>query len=135
MDDFDNRPLDGKYKFIRELGSGGFGRVVLAADTVIQKRYVAIKVLKDQDSERQNNLIDEMTYLASLQNPSIVTFYHHFKDENRLHLVMEYCSKGSLRKKIKVGKGLESKPCFSMGNSFSRCSRICSQQKYSSSRY
>jgi serine/threonine protein kinase len=117
MEDFDHRLLDGKYKVIRELGVGGFGRVVLAADTVIQERFVAIKVLKDQSSERQNNLIEEMIFLASLQSPSIVTFYHHFKDKDndRLHLVMEYCADGSLRKKIQPGTGLEPNLVFQWG--------------------
>ena len=115
MEDFDHRLLDGNYKVIRELGKGNFGRVVLAADAVIQERLVAIKVLKDQDSERQNNLIEEMNFLASLQSPSIVTFYHHFKDNGRLHLVMEYCTNGSLRKKIQSGNGLEPNLVFQWG--------------------
>jgi serine/threonine protein kinase len=115
MEDFDHRLLDGKYKVVRELGVGGFGRVVLAADTVIQKRFVAIKVLKDQNSERQKNLIEEMNFLASLQNPAIVTFHHHFNDNGTLHLVMEYCSNGSIRKKIQHGKGLEPNIVFQWG--------------------
>ena len=115
MDNFDNRLLDGKYKVIRELGVGGFGRVLLAADTVVQERFVAIKVLKDQNPERQKNLIEEMNFLASLQNQSIVTFYHHFMDNDRLHLVMEYCAGDSLRKKIPPGKGVEPNCVFQWG--------------------
>jgi serine/threonine protein kinase len=115
MEDLDSQLLDGKYRIIRELGRGGFGRVVLAADTVIQERFVAIKALIDQDSERQNNLIEEMNFLASLQSPSIITFYHHFKESGKLHLVMEYCADGSLREKIRQGKGLMPSRVFQWG--------------------
>jgi len=117
MEDFDHRLLDGKYEVIRGLGEGAFGRVLLAKDIVIQDHFIAIKVLKDQDPERQQALIDEMTLLANLQNPSIVTFHHHFKDKDngRLHLVMEYCADGSLRKKIQRGKGLEPNLVFQWG--------------------
>ena len=117
MEDFDHRLLDGKYEVIRGLGEGAFGRVLLAKDIVIQDHFVAIKVLKDQDPERQQALINEMTLLANLQNPSIVTFHHHFKDKDngRLHLVMEYCADGSLRKKIQRGKGLEPNLVFQWG--------------------
>ena len=41
MEDLDSQLLDGKYKIIRELGVGGFGRVVLAADTVCSYKGVA----------------------------------------------------------------------------------------------
>lgn len=114
MSDFDQL-LDGKYKVVRELGEGGFGRVLLAEDIAIPDRFVAIKVLKDQDQERQNILLDEMTFLANLQNPSIVTFHHHFQSNGRLHLVMEYCAGGSLRNRIRRGNGLEPNLVFQWG--------------------
>ena len=114
MSDFDQL-LDGKYKVVRELGEGGFGRVLLAEDIAISDRFVAIKVLKDQDQERQNILLDEMTFLANLQNPSIVTFHHHFQSNGRLHLVMEYCAGGSLRNRIRRGNGLEPNLVFQWG--------------------
>ena len=114
MSDFDQL-LDGKYKVVRELGEGGFGRVLLAEDIVIPNRLVAIKVLRDQDPERQEILLDEMTFLANLQNPSIVTFHHHFQNNGRLHLVMEYCAGGSLRKKIHRGNSLDPNLVFQWG--------------------
>ena len=115
MSDCDQQILDGKYKVVQELGEGGFGRVLLAEDIVIPDRFVAIKVLKDQDSERQKILLDEMTFLANLQNPSIVTFHHHFQNNGRLHLVMEYCAGGNLRKKIHRGNSLDPNLVFQWG--------------------
>lgn len=115
MEVLDSQLLDGKYRIIRELGRGGYGRVILAADTAIQERFVAIKVLIDQDSERQNDLIEEMNYLASLQSPFIVTFHHHFKDNGKLHLVMEYCANGSLREKLLHSKSLMPNQVFQWG--------------------
>lgn len=110
-----NHLLDGKYKVVQELGAGGFGTVLLAEDIAISDRFVAIKVLKDQDSERQKILLDEMTFLANLQNPSIVTFHHHFQNNGRLHLVMEYCAGGNLRKKIHRGNSLDPNLVFQWG--------------------
>jgi serine/threonine protein kinase len=114
MSDFDQL-LDGKYKVVQELGEGSFGKVLLAEDIVIPNRLVAIKVLRDQDPERQEILLDEMTFLANLQNPSIVTFHHHFQNNGRLHLVMEYCAGGSMRKKIHRGNSLDPNLVFQWG--------------------
>lgn len=94
--------LDGKYMIIRPLGEGGFGRVVLAQDTLLDQRWVAIKTLHNQDEAHQIGFVREMKVLAHLNHPNIVTFHHHFKDNNGdLCLVMEYCSGGNLRNKLK----------------------------------
>jgi tetratricopeptide (TPR) repeat protein len=89
--------LDKKYEIITPLGEGGFGYVFLARDLLLPDRFVAIKVLKDEDPTRQDSLVQEMQFLTRLNNPSIVSFYHHFTHANKLHLVMEYCSDGNLR--------------------------------------
>jgi hypothetical protein len=114
MSDF-GQLLDGNYKVVREIGEGGFGRVLLAEDIAIPNRFVAIKVLIDQDQERQEILLDEMAFLSNLQNPFIVTFHHHFQNNGRLHLVMEYCTGGSLRNRINHGSGLEPNLAFQWG--------------------
>jgi tetratricopeptide (TPR) repeat protein len=96
--------LDNKYEIIKELGSGGFGKVFLAKDTLLKDRFVAIKILSETEPDVQKDLITEMELLSKLAHPSIVTFYHHFEQDNKLHLVMEYCSKGNLRERIFPGK-------------------------------
>ena len=89
--------LDGKYLLARKLGEGGFGHVYLAQDILLEERYVALKYLKIDESARERFLIQEMEFLSSLSDPHVVGFYHHFRNENSLFLVMEYCSGGSLR--------------------------------------
>lgn len=90
---------DNKYIFIKDLGNGGYGKVFLAKEKV-SNRFVAIKQLLTENKFLQENIIHEIETVAKFENPNIVTFYHHFREEGIFYLVMEYCSGGSLRDKI-----------------------------------
>lgn len=88
--------LYGKYVVVRRLGGGGFGEVFLANDDAIPDRQVAVKVLTNRSAGDHSDLIWEMQALARLNHPGVVAFYHHFTDESRLSLVMEFCEGGNL---------------------------------------
>lgn len=92
--------LDDKYHFVKPLGEGGFGKVILAREK-ISNRLVAIKQLKNTDKAEQENIIQEIQFISKFSHKNIVSYYHHFFHDERLHLVMEYCSGGSLRDKLK----------------------------------
>jgi serine/threonine protein kinase len=90
---------DNKYSFIKDLGNGGFGKVFLAQEKV-SNRYVAIKQLLNTNKSEQEDIIHEIEIVSKFENPNIVTYYHHFYEEETLYLVMEFCSGGTLREKI-----------------------------------
>ena len=92
--------FDNKYQFIKDLGKGAFGTVFLAKEQV-SNRLVAIKQLKSKDKEEQELIIHEIESVSKFENPNIVTYYHHFWQDELLYLVMEYCAGGSLSSKIK----------------------------------
>jgi len=91
---------DDKYTFIKELGSGGFGKVFLAKEDV-SNRLVAIKQLKYEGLASQEEIIREIELVSRLQLPNVITYHHHFWHEEALFLVMEYCAKGSLWDELK----------------------------------
>ena len=91
--------IDNKYSYIKDLGSGGFGKVFLAKEK-ISNRYVAIKQLLNTNKSEQEDIIHEIEIVSKFENPNIVTYYHHFYEEEVLYLVMEFCSGGTLRDKI-----------------------------------
>lgn len=90
---------DNKYSFIKDLGNGGFGKVFLAKEKV-SNRFVAIKQLLNTNKSEQEDIIHEIEIVSKFENPNIVTYYHHFYEEEKLYLVMEFCSGGTLREKI-----------------------------------
>jgi len=92
---------DNKYTFIKDLGNGGFGKVFLAKEKV-SNRFVAIKQLLNKNKSEQEDIIHEIETISKFENPNIVTYYHHFWEEEILYLVMEYCSGGSLRDKLET---------------------------------
>ena len=92
---------DNKYEYQKALGEGGFGKVFLAREK-ISKRFVAIKQLKSTDKQNQEDIIHEIEVVSKFENPNIVAYYHHFWQDEQLFLVMEYCSGGSLRDKMKL---------------------------------
>jgi len=75
----------GKYRILSSLGSGGFGTVYLAEDTMIKKK-VALKVPHKQNV----SLLKEAQLLASMSHPNIVSVLTAEKQDDVVFIVMEY---------------------------------------------
>src|SRR5665213_28172 len=86
---------DNKYHYIKDLGTGGFGRVFLAKEDV-SEIFFAIKELKDKDPLAQAGIIKEIKQVAAFRHDSIIGYITNFKQDGILYLVMEYCEKGNL---------------------------------------
>ena len=96
------------------MGEGGFGRVWLAEDVLIDGRCVAIKQLRSESIGNASMLIEEMHHLSALDHPHVVKFLHHFEDDEHLYLVMEYCAGGSIHD-FAQGRPLDSIKVFAWG--------------------
>lgn len=92
---------DNRYTYIKDLGSGGFGRVFLAREDISEK-LIAIKELKNKDVSAQSHIIKEIKQVATLQHEGIVSYITNFKQDGLLYLVMEYCEMGNLYDKRKA---------------------------------
>lgn len=96
----------GHYQVERQLGYGGFGRVYLALDTVLE-RQVALKALHEHlnaDEEARKSFMREARAMAKLSHPNIVTI-HHVDNTHHPVIVMEYVAGETLaaliaRKKV-----------------------------------
>jgi predicted Ser/Thr protein kinase len=80
------------YRILRELGSGGMGRVLLASDERLG-REVAIKTLKPElrvNEPIRRRFLEEARALARLAHPHIVRIYELGGESEEPHFVMEY---------------------------------------------
>lgn len=92
-----------RYKIVRELGEGSFGKVFLAKDEKLN-RLVAIKVAKKTFTEQESlrSFIEEARVLASLDHPNIVPIYDVGNSEvERVFFVSKFIDGVSLAQKIK----------------------------------
>lgn len=97
--------IDGRYRLERLLGTGGIAEVWLAEDERL-KRWVAVKVLRDQFSAADTELLAafdrEATVIARLQHQNIVGVYDAGSYEDRQYIVMEYVHGFSLRQLLET---------------------------------
>jgi tetratricopeptide (TPR) repeat protein len=107
--------LDGKYVVESVLGAGAFGEVYRARETAINHRQVAIKVVAAEGEDERADLIREIDLLVLVRHPNVVTFHHHFHDDRRFYLVMEYCPGGSLAQAIRTHGPQSKEVVFSWG--------------------
>jgi serine/threonine protein kinase len=103
---------DGRYLYIREIGSGGMGRVLLAHDSQLG-RDVAVKVLRREmlaDRDRMERFIHEARITAQLVHPGIVPVFDIGQDHSGRHFfVMQVVSGVTLREmlaKARMGRGI-----------------------------
>jgi serine/threonine protein kinase len=94
--------FDNRYFFVKDLGIGGFGKVFLANEEK-SNHLVAIKQLKNQNKDNQQNIIHEMQMIAKFNHPNIIAYKHNFIQDELLYIVMEYCPLGSLSELIHKG--------------------------------
>ena len=105
--DSSDPPAIGRYRVIRRLGQGGFGRVYLARDDDLD-RSVAIKV---PNPERIAGTLDVETYLAEaralakLDHPHIVPVYDVGRTEAGLcFVVSKYVDGSDLAERVRQGR-------------------------------
>ncbi len=98
-------PLASRYRPIRALGGGGFGRVVLAEDRELA-RPVAVKILHGSrpDLETRRRFEREARVTAGLRHPGIVEVFDFGADEEgSAWIVYAYLDGGSLVDRIEAG--------------------------------
>ena len=88
-----NTVLDGRYRLMDIIGTGGMA-VVFEADDLKEKRRVAVKMLKDEIKEDERELkrfINESRAVAMLSHPNIVQVFDVFVKSSGEHqyIVME----------------------------------------------
>ena len=95
--------LDGRYKILGHIGSGGMANVFRARDLNLQ-RDVAIKILRDdliEDPSFQARFLQEARAAANLIHPNIVTIYDFGHDKQRYYIVMEFVDGKDLKSVIR----------------------------------
>ena len=95
--------LSGRYRIVRELGSGGMGMVYLAEDMELDDMPVAVKVLPTllaRNTRAIANLRREAQTSLKLSHPNIVRLHTFQSDEQIKYLVMEYVDGENLEERI-----------------------------------
>jgi len=97
--------VDGRYRVLSRLGTGGMADVWLAEDTHLQ-RQVALKVLHRrfaQDREFVERFRREAESAAGLQHPNIVSVFDRGEFEGTYYIAMQYVEGPTLKALIDSG--------------------------------
>ncbi|ORM40084.1 cAMP-dependent protein kinase catalytic subunit alpha [Babesia sp. Xinjiang] len=102
------------FEFVRTLGTGGFGRVMLAIPQNVEgiDEPCAIKRLKKHSlivQKQVDHVVSEKKLLASVNHPFIVNMLGTFKDPQYLYIVMECVFGGDFFGYLRSVDKLESK--------------------------
>ncbi|GCE19613.1 serine/threonine protein kinase [Dictyobacter kobayashii] len=88
--------LKQRYRIVKEIGSGGYGKVYRAIDTEFMDRQVAIKEMI-QHGLSTRELVEaaegfkrEAVLLARLTHPNLPSIYDYFSEHGNWYLVMSY---------------------------------------------
>src|SRR5580698_9184647 len=96
--------LNDRYLIVRELSSGGFGKVFLAQDQQLHNRQVVVKIQLDRaidDPWFEKKFQEELRALALIDHPGVVGALDSSRTpDGRPFLVMQYVEGQSLRSVI-----------------------------------
>jgi len=99
--------LGNRYEIIEKIGNGGMATVYKATDKVL-KRYVAVKILRDEfttDEEFIKRFEVEAQSAARLTHPNIVSIYDVGVEGNLYYIVMELIQGQTLKEIIVDERG------------------------------
>jgi eukaryotic-like serine/threonine-protein kinase len=105
----ENTVIDGRYRILHKIGSGGMADVYCAEDTHLGRR-IAMKLLHRrfaQDTEFVERFRREASSAAGLQHPNVVGVYDRGEYDDTYYIAMEYCEGRSLMDVIRAEAPLE----------------------------
>jgi serine/threonine protein kinase len=114
------RVLKERYRILKHIGSGGYGKVYKAEDSEFGDRLVAIKEMETNGSpeeirEAEEAFKHEALLLARLTHPGLPSIFDYFSEGGRWYLVMSFVEGVALeeyqerspRKQISVSEALQ----------------------------
>lgn len=91
-----------KYKVIKELGQGGFGRALLVQSVENGAMRVAKEIdLTNRSREMKQNALHEAEILQTLKHTNIIRYRNFTKTPKKIFILMEYADGGDLDQLIK----------------------------------
>ncbi len=120
-DDFAGRILGGRYRLIASLGGGGSAAVFAAEDMVLRRR-VAVKVLPPglaADQAFLRRFQTEAQLAAALRHPNVLLVHDWGNDDGTPYLVTELLEGGSL--KDLIDRGVRVTPSQALGLGIQAC--------------
>ena len=91
------------FDIVKVLGKGSFGSVYLVRRKEDKKIYALKSVILEKlNKKEQQNSVNEVRILASVNHPNVIGYKEAFWDDNQntLNIVMEYADDGDLQTKI-----------------------------------
>lgn len=92
----------GRYRVVRVLGEGGFGRAFLVRDIEVERDAV-LKVARASSSRDAERVMREARLTAALGHPNVVTVYDVERVGDEVVLVLEYLAGGTLADRLAAG--------------------------------
>ena len=97
--------MSSKYKVIKLLGEGSFGKAFLCSRDSNEDLCVIKQIMvEEMTKQEKDDVINESTILSKLDHPNIIKFFEFFestKPKQTFNIVTEYADGGDLSEKIK----------------------------------
>src|SRR4029453_7438204 len=113
----DNTVVDGRYRVVRRLGSGGMADVYCAEDVHLG-REVALKVLHRrfaQDQEFVERFRREAKAAAGLSHPNVVGVFDRGEHEGTYYIAMEFLQGRTLKEIVATEAPLDQQRVIDLG--------------------
>ena len=109
--------IEGRYKYIRKIGKGAFGTVLLVEDLVVDERLV-LKFLNPgvaADEEMMKRFVHELRYSRKITHPNVIRIYDFVALGGHYAISMEYFASHPLSDELKDEKPLPLKRTLQYG--------------------
>ena len=100
--------IEGRYKFIRHIGKGAFGTVILVEDNVVQEQLVLKFLNKNiaEDEEMMQRFVHELRYSRKITHKNVIRIYDFLHLGGLYAISMEFFPSHTLGGEIKKHGGL-----------------------------